>query len=104
LKQLDLQAKPKAGPKGSFNALIYIHRYQPDTVSIVLNDYLREYIKKLAAHKVQLERTSVSGSASQSEKTKALKEVAQVNKVLSELREYEDDVLYALARDRGVVK
>ena len=89
-----------SSPKGSFNALIYMHRYQPDTVSIVLNDYLREYIKKLAAHKVQLERTSVSGSASQSQKTKALKEITQVNKVLSELKEYEDDVLYPLATEQ----
>jgi type II restriction/modification system DNA methylase subunit YeeA len=89
-----------SSPKGSFNALIYMHRYQPDTVSIVLNGYLREYIKKLSAHKSQLERTSVSGSASQSQKTKALKEVTQVNKVLSELKEYEDDVLYPLATEQ----
>ncbi|MEO7841295.1 MAG: BREX-1 system adenine-specific DNA-methyltransferase PglX [Anaerolineales bacterium] len=86
-----------SSPRGSFNALIYMHRYQPDTVSIVLNGYLREYIKKLNAHKAGLERTSVSGSASQSQKTKALKEIAQVNKVLSELKEYEDEVLYPLA-------
>jgi type II restriction/modification system DNA methylase subunit YeeA len=89
-----------SSPKGSFNALIYMHRYQPDTVSIVLNGYLREYIKKLTAHKSQLERTSVSGSASQSQKTKALKEITQVNKVLSELKEYEDDVLYPLATEQ----
>ena len=89
-----------SSPKGSFNALIYMHRYQPDTVSIVLNGYLREYIKKLTAHKSQLERTSVSGSASQSQKTKALKEITQVNKILSELKEYEDDVLYPLATEQ----
>ena len=89
-----------SSPKGSFNALIYMHRYQPDTVSIVLNGYLREYVKKLSAHKAQLERTSVSGSASQSQKTKALKEIAQVNKVLAELKEYEDDVLYPLATEQ----
>jgi type II restriction/modification system DNA methylase subunit YeeA len=86
--------------KGSFNALIYMHRYQPDTVSIVLNGYLREYIKKLSAHKSQLERTSVSGSASQSQKTKALKEITQINKELSELKEYEDDVLFPLASEQ----
>jgi len=66
----------------------------------VLNGYLREYIKKLSAHKSQLERTSVSGSTSQSQKTKALKEITQVNKVLSELKEYEDDVLYPLATEQ----
>jgi len=32
--------------------------------------------------------------------TKALKEIAQVNKVLSELKEYEDDVLYPLATEQ----
>ena len=89
-----------SSPKGSFNALIYMHRYQPDTVSIVLNGYLREYIKKLSAHKSQLERTSVSGSASQSQKTKALKEITQVNKILSELKQYEDEVLYPLAMEK----
>jgi len=85
-----------SSPKGSFNVLIYMHRYQPDSVSIVLNGYLREYIKKLNAHKAGLERTSVSGSASQSQKTKALKEITQVNKILSELKEYEE-VVFELA-------
>ena len=89
-----------SSPKGSFNALIYMHRYQPDTVSIVLNGYLREYIKKLTAHKSQLERTSVSGSASQSQKTKALKDITKINKELSELKEYEDDALYPLATEQ----
>ena len=32
--------------------------------------------------------------------TKALKEIAQVNKMLSELKEYEDDVLYPLAMEQ----
>lgn len=32
-----------SSPKGSFNALIYMHRYNPSTVSTVLNEYLREY-------------------------------------------------------------
>lgn len=32
-----------SSPKGSFNALIYMHRYTPSTVSTVLNEYLREY-------------------------------------------------------------
>jgi hypothetical protein len=66
----------------------------------VLNGYLREYIKKLNAHKSQLERTSVSGSASQSQKTKALKEIQQINKVLSELKEYEGEILYPLAMEQ----
>jgi type II restriction/modification system DNA methylase subunit YeeA len=47
-----------SSPKGSFNALIYMHRYRPDTISVVLNGYLREYIRKLSAHKAHLEQVS----------------------------------------------
>ena len=36
-----------SSPKGSFNALIYMHRYTPSTVSTVLNEYLREFQAKL---------------------------------------------------------
>lgn len=88
-----------SSPSGSFNALIYMHRYRPDTVSVVLS-YLREYIQKLDAYKAHQEHVSITFGASQSEKTKALKEVNRVNKVLAELKEYEDDVLYPLATQR----
>ena len=52
-----------SSPKGSFNALIYMHRYRPDTVSVVLNDYLREFRAKLASRKDHLEAVSISASA-----------------------------------------
>jgi len=83
--------------KGSFNALIYMHRYRPDTVSIILNDYLREFRTKLTARKDNLENISISTSASQGERTKALKEIEKIKKVLDEVDEYERDVLYPLA-------
>jgi len=86
-----------SSPKGSFNALIYLHRYRPDTVSIVLNDYLREFKTKLASRKGNLENISISTSASQSEKTKALKEIEKIRQNLDELDEYERDILYPLA-------
>lgn len=86
-----------ASPKGSFNALIYLHRYRPDTVSVVLNDYLREFRTKLASHKNNLEAVSISGNSSPSEKTKALKEIEKVKKMITEMEEYERDVLYPLA-------
>ena len=44
-----------SSPKGSFNALIYMHRYAPSTVSTVLT-YLREYVTKLEAALQQAER------------------------------------------------
>ncbi|HDO8002704.1 TPA: BREX-1 system adenine-specific DNA-methyltransferase PglX [Legionella pneumophila] len=86
-----------SSPNGSFNALIYMHRYRSDTVSVVLNDYLREYRTKLIAHKKHLEAVSISSSASKNEKTKAFKEIDKTSKILKELEEYERDTLYPLA-------
>ena len=84
-------------PKGSFNALIYMHRYNKDTVSIVLNDYLREFRTKLQARKDSHEQIEVSASASAKEKTQAMKAIQKINKVLDEINDYEHDTLYPLA-------
>ena len=89
-----------SSPKGSFNALIYMHRYRPDTVSVVLNDYLREFRTKLTSHKNHLEAVSISASSSQGEKTKALKEIEKITKMIAEMEEYERDVLYPLATEQ----
>tara|TARA_R110001599_G_scaffold224338_2_gene423543 strand:+ start:25208 stop:26959 length:1752 start_codon:yes stop_codon:yes gene_type:complete len=89
-----------SSPKGSFNALIYMHRYQPHTVGTVL-EYLRDFKdEKLQARKNHLEAVSISSGASQSDKTKALKEVEKINKILAELDDYERDVLYPLATEQ----
>ncbi|HMW39641.1 MAG TPA: BREX-1 system adenine-specific DNA-methyltransferase PglX [Saprospiraceae bacterium] len=89
-----------SSPKGSFNALIYMHRYRPDTVSVVLNDYLREFRTKLTAHKNHLEAVSISASSSPVEKTKALKEIEKITKMITEMEEYEREVLYPLATEQ----
>jgi type II restriction/modification system DNA methylase subunit YeeA len=85
-----------SSPKGSFNALIYMHRYRPDTVSVVLNDYLREFRTKLTARREHLEKVSISASAGNREKTVALKEIDKLTKTIDELTDYEA-VLYDLA-------
>ena len=89
-----------SSPKGTFNALIYMHRYRPDTVSVVLNDYLREFRTKLSAHKNHLEAVSISSNASAGEKTKALKDIENHRKMIDELDTYERDVLYPLATEQ----
>jgi type II restriction/modification system DNA methylase subunit YeeA len=89
-----------SSPKGNFNALIYMHRYRPDTVSVVLNEYLREFRTKLTSHKNHLEAVSISASASQGEKTKALKEIEKITKMIAEMEEYEREVLYPLATEQ----
>lgn len=89
-----------SSPKGAFNALIYMHRYTPDTVSIVLNSYLREFRTKLNSKRENLERLSVAESTSARDKTVALKEIEQLKKMIVELDEYEKDILYPLATQR----
>ena len=59
-----------SSPKGTFNALIYMHRYRADTVSVLLNDYLREFITKLEGERARLEKladdpTATPGPADQ---------------------------------------
>jgi hypothetical protein len=85
-----------SSPKGSFNALIYMHRYRPDTVSVVLR-YLRDFGKKVADEKDRQASASISPAVSQGDRTRALKETDRLNKVLAELDDYERDVIYPLA-------
>lgn len=88
-----------SSPKGSFNALIYMHRYRPDTVSVVLK-YLRDYREKLSTEKERQASVSINPATSQGDKTRALKEVDRLAKVLAELEDYERDVLYPKATEQ----
>lgn len=86
--------------KGTFNALIYMHRYRADTVSVLLNDYLREFINKLEAERSRLEKLADDESASQSQRTKALKDAAKIATQLDELRDWERDIIFPLAQQK----
>jgi hypothetical protein len=87
-----------ASPKGTFQALIYMHRYRPDTVSVLLNDYLREFIRKLEGERERLEKLSDDPTATQTQRTRALKDVATIAKQIAELEEWERDVIFPLAQ------
>ena len=89
-----------SSPKGTFNALIYMHRYRGDTVSVLLNDYLREFITKLEGERARLEKLSDDPTATQGQKTKALKDVASVAKQIDELHEWEREVIFPLAQQK----
>lgn len=79
-----------SSPKGSFNALIYMHRYTPSTVSTVLT-YLREYVTKLES---ALQQAEHAGNA---------KEADRLRKILVELNEYEHDTLYPKASENVAI-
>jgi len=84
-------------PNGSFQALLYLHRYTRDTVNTVLNKYLREFIHKLDArlhHLANVEATTTSAR----EKTAARKEADKLRKSLKECQDWERDVVLTLAQ------
>lgn len=86
-----------SSPKGSFNALIYMHRYTPDTASIVLSNYLREYVFKLKNKVTELSKIEASEESTQKDKIKARKEIDKHEQIISELEYWERDALYPLA-------
>jgi len=87
-----------ASPSGDFQVLFYMHRYHQNLISDVLNDYLRPYIEKLENHIEHLNHLAVEGSAR--EQTQAKREIANVEKIVDELRKYDREVLYPLATER----
>lgn len=87
-----------SSPKNSFNVLIYMHRYTPDTLNQILNNYLVEYREKLKIRSEHLDHIIETGTAT--EQTKASKEKDKLKVVLLELQEYERDTLYPLATER----
>ena len=89
-----------SSPKGSFNALIYMHRNNRDTVSVLLDRYVREFKVKLNAQKSAYERVEISSDASQGEKTKSIKEIQKINSIIEELDAWERDVIFPLASQR----
>lgn len=89
-----------SSPKGSFNALIYMHRYTPDTASIVLSDYLREYVFKLKNKLTELSKVEEGGYSAQKEKIKARKELDKIEQIVSELEYWERDALYPTATQK----
>lgn len=87
-----------SSPKGAFNVLIYMHRYTPDTLNKILNNYLVEYREKLNTRVEHLDHLIVSGTST--EQTRAQKEKDKIKLVLIELTEYEREILRPLAIER----
>ena len=77
--------------KASFQALIYLHRYTPDTLNTVLGDYLREFQAKLR---------SEIGHLEQSKTVADQKRADTYRKALTECEDYERDTLFPLASRR----
>ncbi len=89
-----------SSPQKTFNALIYMHRYNPDTANTVLNEYLRPLIRKLEVEKNMIETRKASGRISVREMAQAEKDLGVIMKQIRELYDYEHNVLYPVAAKR----
>ena len=89
-----------SSPKGAFQALIYMHRYTPDTLNITLNDYVRALRDKLEAGMRAAKALEINPDASAAEKNRAKRDIDRFTKQIAEVTEWERDLLYPLALER----
>jgi len=85
--------------KGHFKALIYMHRYQPDLCSKLLNDYLQAFITKLEAARQTQTQLSLREDIVPREKIAAQREIDKIDIMLKDCREYEK-TLFTLATQK----
>jgi hypothetical protein len=88
-----------SSPKGHFKALVYIHRYQPDLCSRMLNDYLLAFISKLESAKNTQTMFSLREDITGREKTLASKEIERLEEMLKDCRKYES-ALFTIATQK----
>ena len=95
-----------SGKKNGFKALIYMHRYQPDTIARIRTDYVHEQQSRYRTAIADMEQRLLS--ASTGERVKLTKALARLTDQEAELRSYEEkihhlaDQMIAIDLDDGV--
>ena len=95
-----------SGKKNGFKALIYMHRYQPDTIARIRTDYVHEQQARYRTAIADLE--SRIAAAATGERVKLNKKLKKLQEQDSELRAYEEkihhlaDQMIAIDLDDGV--
>ena len=79
-----------SGKKNGFKCLIYMHRYQPDTIARVRTDYVHEQQARYRTAIADLETRIVN--ASTSERVKLNKQLKTLNDQATEIHEYEEKI------------
>ena len=91
-------------PKGTFRALVYLHRYTPDTVGQVLTKYAAPFVDRLKAESeaVGRERDAVMGDDRKANRERARidKKRAEIDAKVAEVQGFIDSVLQPLAQRR----
>lgn len=95
-----------SGKKNGFKCLIYIHRYQPDTIARIRTDYVHEQQSRYRTAIADLEQR-ING-ASTSERVKLSKQLVTLQAQAEEIRSYEEkihhlaDQMISIELDDGV--
>lgn len=79
-----------SGKKGGFKALIYMHRYQPDTIARMRTDYVHEQQARYRTAIDDLEHRMKD--AATGERVKLTKELTRLQEQDTELRTYEEKI------------
>lgn len=82
-----------SGKENGFKALVYLHRYNADTVGRVRTDYLHKEQAYVEAALRSAEYT-IDNSSSASEKSKATKAVSKYTKQLAEMKIYDEAIAH----------
>ncbi len=80
-----------SGKKNGFKALIYMHRYQPDTIARIRTDYVHEQQSRYRTAIADMENR-IAAAASTSERVKLNKALTKLNAQDTELRTYEEKI------------
>ncbi len=87
-----------ASPKGMFQVLIYMHRYTPDTLNQILNDYLRPFRIRLESMRNDLMRISESEDTPTTERNLAEKKIEKIERTLDDINAYEKVLAHYAAK------
>ena len=79
-----------SGKKGGFKALVYMHRYQPDTIARMRTDYVHEQQARYRTAIADLEQRIAS--ASTSERVKLSKRLKTLQEQATEIQGYEEKI------------
>lgn len=82
-----------SGKQNGFKALIYMHRYDADTVGRVRTDYLHK-AQKYVETAMQSAQYVIDNATSASEKSKATKAVTKYTKQLAEMKIYDEAIAH----------
>lgn len=82
-----------SGKHNGFKALIYIHRYDADTVGRVRTDYLHK-AQKYVETAMQSAQYTIDNATSASEKSKATEAVTKYTKQLAEMKIYDEAIAH----------